>query len=89
MRDTSQNTWRDVLLSRLQDAVWGYHGDNGLTGTIKDHSRRIEQLELWRRELDTLKELARWMALGLVALGGFLLTEPAAKILTALAGIGK
>jgi len=78
-----------VLLARLQDAMWGYNGTNGVVGSSKDHSRRIEQLEQWRRDIDLLKEFVRWLALGLIALGGVLLTDPAVKMISALQAVLK
>jgi hypothetical protein len=87
MNEPSQTTWRDVVIARLQDAMWGYNGTNGVVGQTKDHERRIEALEQYRRDLKTVQEVARWMVLGLAAVIGFLLTDPAAKIIAALASI--
>lgn len=89
MSEQSDNSWRDVLLARLQDAMWGYNGANGVVGNSKDHARRIEQLEQWKRDIDLLKEFVRWLALGLVALGGLLLSEPAVRLIIALQGAVK
>lgn len=87
MKEKSDDTWKDVLLARLQDAMWGYGGQNGVVGTTKDHEGRLKTLEQQARDIQTLKEFTRWAALGVVALGGFLMTEPAAKILAAIASL--
>lgn len=89
MSEQSDNSWKDVLLARLQDAMWGYNGTNGVVGSTKDHGRRIEHLEQWKRDIDLLKEFVRWLALGLVALGGLLLSDPAVRLIIALQGVVK
>jgi len=80
----SDNTWRDITQARLTDAMWGVHRNNGVIGTLKDHTRRLENLELWRQEITTLREFARWIALGITVLIGWMLTDPAARVLAKL-----
>ena len=65
-------------------AIWGINGQNGLTGTSKDHEQRIKNLEAFKSEIQTVREIARWCLLGLSAVIGWLLTDPASKILAAL-----
>jgi hypothetical protein len=84
MNEQSHDSWRDVLIARIQDAIWGIRGDGGLTHQASEHQRRIEALEQWRREVETIKDVARWMGLCLFALIGFLLTDPAARIIASI-----
>lgn len=87
MEPRSSDTWRDVLLARLQDAMWGYSGSNGVVGSTKEHAKRITELERFQQEISALREYARWTVLGICGVIGFLLTEPAAKLILALIGL--
>lgn len=79
----SLGTWQDVVwaIMRLQDTTWGHHGDNGLVGTQKAHAKRLEALEGFQKQLGTLYEMARWIALGVAALAAFLLSDPVSTVL--------
>ncbi len=85
MEERSSDGWRDVLLARLQDAMWGYGGQNGVVGSTKDHGQRITKLENFQRDLESLRDFAKWLALGICGLIGFLLTDPVARVVVAVA----
>ena len=79
-RPSSGYDWRTMVSM----ALWGVTGQNGLTGTSKDHEVRIKRLEAFQSEIQTVREIARWCLLGLSAVIGWLLTEPAAKVIGAI-----
>lgn len=79
-RPSSGYDWQTMVSM----ALWGVNGANGLAGTSKDHEARLKQLEAFKSEIQTVREIARWCLLGLSAVIGWLLTEPAAKIISAL-----
>lgn len=85
MDERSPDGWRDVLLARLQDAMWGYGGTNGVVGTSKDHGQRLTKLERFQRDVETLWDFVKYLALGVLGLIGFLLTDPVARVVVALA----
>lgn len=60
-------------------ALWGVNGSNGLAGTVKSHSERLEILEQFNRDLRVIKDLARWILLGITSLVAWLISDPIAK----------
>lgn len=73
----SPNGSISTVLVRLHDAVFGYNGHKGLIQDVDMNRRRIESLEEFRRDVHSLKEWARWLALSIAATIGFLLSETA------------
>jgi len=78
----SQSPWPALdPVSRLIIAVWGLTGNNGLTGTSKDHETRIRALETFAAEIRQIRDGIRWLALGLLALIGWAMTDPVATVI--------
>ena len=68
-------------VSRLIITVWGLTGNNGLTGTVKEHEVRLKSLETFTAELRQIRDAIKWMGLGLFALIGWALTDPVAAVI--------
>ena len=84
MDERSRDGWRDVLLARLQDAMWGYNGQNGVVGTTKNLGDRLTRIEQFQRDVESLREFIKWLALAVVGLIGFLMTDPVARVIASI-----
>lgn len=60
---------------RHRVALFGWNGDNGLTGIVKAHHERISTLESLAVELRILWQVARWTALVVSATVALLLSD--------------
>lgn len=54
---------------RMQYAIFGLHGDNGLTGTVKKLKTEVEEISRWKRQIATTILVVRWLLVtaGIVA----------------------
>lgn len=68
-------------VSRLNIAVWGWTGDNGLIGTSRKHAERLDVLERYLHEVQAVTRMAKWIGLGIASLIGFLATDTVATVL--------
>ena len=79
---SSSNSWNlSERIVVLWSTIYGLDGSNGLNGTQKNHALRIAVLEAWVSQINTIARLVWWLALGLLSLSGFLLSDPAARLL--------
>lgn len=69
-------------ITRLEIAVFGWTGNNGLRGQVADNSRRLASLEALLAQALTVARTGRWIALGL---GGGLAFLGAERVGAALA----
>ena len=67
-------------MSQMWFALFGMDGTNGLRGTQRIHGKRLDRIEKWRNEVETLVKLSRWMALALAGLMSFLMSDKFAEI---------
>lgn len=77
----------DHVIQRLHETLYGYRNSSGLVDEVKRNTRRIEQLEAFKRDIDYLRELVRWLALGISGLAGFLMTDTAGRAIAKLGAI--
>ena len=68
-------------LALLWTTVFGADGQNGLRGDMRETKARVSDMEHWKAQVIAIATTTRWLALGLISLGGFLLSDSAAKIL--------
>lgn len=85
MRERSDDGWH--VIGRMHEAIYGYRNRPGLIDEVERNKRRIEHLEQFRRDIEALKEWARWLALGVVSLGGLLMSDGVGRIIGRLAAI--
>lgn len=85
MNERSESGWH--VVARLHEAIYGYGKRPGLIEEVDRNRRRIENLEQFRRDVQAVKEWARWLALGVASLTGWLMSEGAGKIIGKLAAI--
>lgn len=83
-QNTSDQSDHDMI-TRLTLTMWGVAGNNGVVGTQRDHTTRIAALEQFKKEIQALRETARWIALGVCALIGWAITDPAAAVIARVA----
>lgn len=85
MRQNTQHSsqpWNpDEKIVVLWSTMYGLDGTNGINGTVKKLSTRVSATEAWQTQFDTIARLVWWLVLAVVSLSGFLLSDPATKLL--------
>jgi len=66
-------------LVKVTLTLWGVNGTNGIAGTVKEHAERLKVLEQFSRDLHVIKDLGRWVLLGVSSLVAWLVSDPVAK----------
>ena len=81
-KPSSSNSWdHDEKVVVLWSTMYGLDGSNGVNGTVKGHGLRLSIVEAWQAQFNLIARLVWWLALGLMSLSGFLLSDPAARLL--------
>lgn len=77
--DSPQDSGWTTTVTRLHDAIFGWNGQDGIISKVERHSRRLDSLEQWRRDIETIKEWLRWLTLTAGALIAFGLSDPVSR----------